>query len=76
MTEVKVKNSVRIDGTTFNKLAVANMSKEEFVSEFMKHSHVFPSLEQDKKQKRLADVYTDIKGKPAIAEPVKVDLKK
>ena len=63
------KDSIRINGTTFNRKGVNDMTADEFVAMFMPMAHVFPSLDGEKRRKRLSDIYVDITGrKPPPAE--------
>lgn len=66
----KVKYNVKINGTNFNKAAVAEMTKEEFVKMHMAVDEVFPGAKD--KEKMLSDAYALLTAKKEKA----VDLEK
>lgn len=51
------KNSLRINGSTFNKVAVAQMSKEEFIKRYLPIESVMPNADLKKRESQLAEAY-------------------
>lgn len=58
---------VKIDGVSFNKVLVSNMTEKQFMEHEMHDNH-YTHMDADKKQKLLKTAYKTITGKKA-ADP-------
>jgi hypothetical protein len=51
------KNSLRINGTTFNKTAVVLMKKDDFIKRYLPIENVLPSSDPKKREEQLGEAY-------------------
>lgn len=51
------KNSLRINGTSFNKQAVALMKKEDFIKRYLPIEAVMPNPDAKKREEQLGEAY-------------------
>lgn len=51
------KNSLRINGTTFNKSAVSLMKKEDFIKRYLPIENVLPNADPKKREEQLGEAY-------------------